>query len=145
MSPVFCDVPFDPIIVELWFILKPCRQPLFEDVRVAYPWVEEMHAFVCDLPCTLVVAAMFPRPIGNMDVYDTATVSVVVAWKIYAWRVVGRLPNRAENESWVRLSEHALECGLVSSNFRFEVLDEEPPSIVVHVPFFTAGRDSPCP
>ena len=64
-----------------------------------------MHAFMSNLPLSLMGRAMFPRKIGNVDINDAPTLGVVPSAVKCARRAVLRFPNGAENEPRITRTE----------------------------------------
>ena len=64
-----------------------------------------MHAFMSNLPLSLIRTTVFPREIGDVDIHDAPAISVVTIAEEYARRIVLRFPNSAENKSWITGTE----------------------------------------
>ena len=64
-----------------------------------------MHAFMSNLPLSLIGRTMFPREIGDVDINDAPPLGVVPSGEKCAWRVVLRFPNGAENEPRITRTE----------------------------------------
>ena len=64
-----------------------------------------MHAFMSNLPLSLIEREVFPREIGNVDINDAPTLGVVPSAEKCVWRAVLRFTNGSENESRITRTE----------------------------------------
>ena len=117
------DVMLNTFVVVSRLVLKPSSQSLFENVgRAAYARIQEMNAFMGDLPWPLVGTPVLPRVLRDEDIHTASPFKVEASGKVRARSSV-RHSDSAKHEPWVAQPEDRFENRYVPCDVRFELTD----------------------